>query len=175
MDAFRALPANDDGSVAVANAADTALLEHGKCGGFSWLCTAAGQAFRNALVGHGAKGGFADTAWRWLLFGTDADRPPGQAAGRGDRAQGWFATLFANMRPSRIAGAMWVLDVDAGTHALSTDAGAAWPVRGAQLAPRAQRVWRQHASNHARFCYPVVVLKPAHEAHSSSCCCCVSM
>ena len=135
MDAFRALPANDDGSVAVANAADTALLEHGMCRGFSWLCTAAGQAFRNALVGHGAKGGFADTAWRWLLFGTDADRPPGQAAGRGDRAQGWFATLFADMRPSRIAGAMWVLDVDAGTHALSTDADAAWPVRGAQLAP----------------------------------------
>ena len=109
MDAFRALPANDDGSVAVANAADTALLEHGMCGGFSWLCTAAGQAFRNALVGHGAKGGFADTAWRWLLFGTDADRPPGQAAGRGDRAQGWSAALPANMRPSRIAGALCYL------------------------------------------------------------------
>ena len=97
MDAFRALPANDDGSVAVANAADTALLEHGICAGFSWLCTAAGQAFRTALVGHGAQGGFADTTWRWLLLGTDADRPPGQATGRGDRAQGWFATLFANM------------------------------------------------------------------------------
>ena len=138
-DAFRALPVNGGGSVAVANAADAAdtvaLVEHGMCGGFSWLCTAAGQAFRNALVRHGAKAGFAGAAWRWLLFGTDADRPPGQAAGRGDRAQGWFATLFANMRPSRIAGAMWILDVDAGTHALSTDADAAWPQRGAQLAP----------------------------------------
>ena len=93
-DAFRALPANGGGSVAVANAADAAdtvaLVEHGMCGGFSWLCTAAGQAFRNALVRHGAKAGFAGAAWRWLLFGTDADRPPGQAAGRGDRAQGWF-------------------------------------------------------------------------------------
>ena len=53
-DAFRALPANGGGSVAVANAADAAdtvaLVEHGMCGGFSWLCTAAGQAFRNALV-----------------------------------------------------------------------------------------------------------------------------
>ena len=138
-DAFRALPVNGGGSVAVANAADAAdtvaLVEHGMCGGFSWLCTAAGQAFRNALVRHGAKAGFAGAAWRWLLFGTDADRPPGQAAGRGDRAQGWFATLFANMRPSRTAGAMWILDVGAGTHALSTDADAAWPQRGAQLAP----------------------------------------
>ena len=80
--AFRALPANGGGSVAVANAAgaaDTvALVEHGMCGGFSWLCTAAGQASRNALVRHGAKAGFAGAAWRWLLFGTDADRPPGQ-------------------------------------------------------------------------------------------------
>ena len=79
-DAFRALPANGGGSVAVANAADAAdtvaLVEHGMCGGFSWLCTAAGQAFRNALVGHGAGAGFAGAAWRWLLFGTDADRPP---------------------------------------------------------------------------------------------------
>ena len=43
--------------------------------------------------------------------------------------------MFANMRPSRIAGAMWAPDVGAGTHALSTDADAAWPQRGAQLAP----------------------------------------
>ena len=79
-DAFRALPVNGGGSVAVANAADAAdtvaLVEHGMCGGFSWLCTAAGQAFRNALGRHGAKAGFAGAAWRWLLLGTDADRPP---------------------------------------------------------------------------------------------------
>ena len=115
------------------------MVEHGKCDGFAWLATAAGQEFRRRLVEHGSKGGFTDCAYLWLLFGTDEDRPPGQATGRGDRAQGWLATLFAGNRPSRIAGAMWIELVDAAagsgddTHALSTDAASAWPVRGAQL------------------------------------------
>ena len=65
-DAFRALPADDAAANAACRHDAGALVEHGMCGGFSWLCTAAGQAFRNALVGHGAQGGFADTAWRWL-------------------------------------------------------------------------------------------------------------
>ena len=103
-DAFRALPANDaaSSSVAVADTASAgqdamALVEHGKCDGFAWLATAAGQEFCRRLVAHGAKGGFTDGAYWWLLFGSDADKPPGQAAGRGDRGQGWISTLFADM------------------------------------------------------------------------------
>ena len=75
-DAFRALPANDaaSSSVAVADMASAgqdamALVEHGKCDGFAWLATAAGQEFCRCLVSHGAKGGFTNGAYRWLLFG----------------------------------------------------------------------------------------------------------
>ena len=67
-DAFRALPANGGGSVAVANAADAAdtvaLVEHGMCGGFSWLCTAAGQAFRIEHLGPLCAAGTATRAGR---------------------------------------------------------------------------------------------------------------
>ena len=70
-DAFRALPANDaaSSSVAVADTASEgqgamALVEHGKCDGFAWLATAAGQESRRRLVTHCAGGGFTDGAHR---------------------------------------------------------------------------------------------------------------
>ena len=93
-DAFRALPANAAANVATAttaSAAQGAMLLHGECEGFTWLATAAGLLFRERLLEHGAKGGFTDGAYRWLLLGTDADRPQGTAPGRGDRRQGIFS------------------------------------------------------------------------------------
>ena len=104
------------------------MLLHGECEGFAWLATAAGLRFRERLLEHGAEGGFTDGAYRWLLLGTGAGRPQGTAPGRGDRRQGWADTLFAGVRLYKIAGPMWVENVDTtgsgGTHGLPPPARA---------------------------------------------------